>query len=50
MSKKCLEDVSRGKKILYKAVPLNDNIALHHAATVLHRLILEHTENAESLM
>ena len=25
-------------------------VALHHAATVLRRLILEHTENAESLL
>ena len=49
MNKKCLEDVSRGEKVLYNTVRLNDDIALRHAATVLRRLILEHTENAESL-
>ena len=49
MRKKCLEDVSRGEKVLYNTVPLNDDIALRHAATVLRRLILERTENAESL-
>ena len=49
MNKKCLEDVSRGEKVLYNTVRLNDDIALRHAATVLRRLILEHKENAESL-
>ena len=42
MNKKCLEDVSRGEKVLYNTVRLNDDIALRHAATVLRRLILEH--------
>ena len=49
MSKKCLENVSRGEKVLYNTVPLNDVIALRHAAAVLRCLILEHNENAESL-
>ena len=49
MSKKCLEDVSRGEKVLYNTAPLNDDIALRHAATVLRCLILECTENTESL-
>ena len=49
MSIKCLEDVSRGEKAVYNAVPLNDDTALCHAANVLRRMIIEYTDGAESL-
>ena len=49
MSMKCLEDVSRGEKAVYNAVPLNDDTALRHATNVLRRMIIEHTDGAESL-
>ena len=49
MSTTCLEDVSRGEKVLYNTVPLNNDTSLRHAAQVLRRIILEYTETAEPL-
>ena len=49
MSKQCLEDVSRGEKVLFNTVPLSEETSLRHAANILRRMVLQHTETAESL-
>ena len=49
MSKNCLRDLSPGEKVFYNIIPLKDQTSLRHAALVLRRMILEHTENSESL-
>ena len=45
MSMSSLENVSRGKKTLFNAVPVSDKTTLRHASNVLRKMIIDSVDD-----